>query len=152
MKAWKTLVAMIAMIAMLGVAGSASAQPYDCCSGAGNAGQFYNSATETTVAGTVEDVRTVSPPAGGRGALHLTLNTSSGPVEVHVGPTWYVSSRNITFAKGDAVTLIGSKMSMSGREVLVAREITKGQQTLTLRAANGAPVWSGHHHHHHGRP
>jgi hypothetical protein len=149
MKAWKTLVA---MIAMLGVAGSASAQPCDCCSGAGNAGQFYSSATETTVAGTVEEVRTVSLPGGGRGGLHLSLNTSSGPVEVHVGPTWYVSSRNITFAKGDAVTLIGSKMSMSGREVLVAREITKGQQTLTLRAANGAPVWSGHHHHHHGRP
>jgi hypothetical protein len=147
MKAWKTL---IATIAMLGVAGSASAQPCDCCSGAGNAGQFYSSATETTVAGTVEDVRTVSPPARSRGGLHLTLNTSSGPVEVHVGPTWYVSSRNITFAKGDTVTLIGSKITMSGREALVAREITKGQQVLTLRAANGTPVWSGHHHHHHG--
>jgi hypothetical protein len=149
MKGLKTL---LAMTAMLGMAASASAQPYDCCSGAGNAGQYYSSATETTVAGTVEDVKTVSPPGGGRGGMHLTLSTSSGPVEVHVGPTWYVSSRNITFAKGDAVTLIGSTMTMSGREVLVAREITKGQQVLTLRAANGVPAWSGHHHHHHGHP
>ena len=86
------------------------------------------------------------------GGLHLMLNTSAGPVEVHVGPAWNVSSRNITFAKGDAVTLIGSKVTMSDREVLVAREITKGQQVLTLRAASGVPVWSGsgHHHHHHG--
>ena len=145
MKSWKTLVA---MTAILGVAASAAAQPYDCCSG--NVGPFYNSATETTVAGTVEEVKTVSPHGGGMGGLHLVLNTSTGPVEVQVGPTWYVSSRNVTFAKEDAVTLVGSKVTMSGREVLVAREITKGQQTLTLRTANGAPVWSGHHRHHRG--
>jgi hypothetical protein len=149
MKGWKTL---FAMTAMLGVAAAASAQqPSDCCS---NAGQLYSSATETTVAGTVEEVKIISPPGGGMGGLHLILNTSAGPVEVHVGPAWYVSSRNVTFAKGDAVTLIGSKVTMSGREVLVAREITKGQQVLTLRAASGVPVWSGsgsgHHHHHHG--
>ena len=144
MKGWKTFVV---MTAILGVAASASAQPSDCCSGAGDAGRFYSSATETTVAGTVEDVKNV-PPGGGNGGLHLILNTASGPVEVHVGPTWYVSSRNVTFTKGDAVSLVGSKMMMSGREVLIAREITKGQQTLTLRAANGAPVWSGQHHHH----
>jgi hypothetical protein len=82
--------------------------------------------------------------------LHLVLNTSAGAIDVHVGPTWYVSSRNFTFAKGDTVTLVGSKITMSGREVLIAREITKGQQTLTLRTANGIPVWSGHHPHHHG--
>jgi hypothetical protein len=148
MKSWKKL---LAMTAMLGVAASsASAQPSDCCSDAGNAGRFYSSATETTVAGTVDEVKEVSPPGRGMGGLHLILNTPSGPVEVHVGPTWYVSSRNVSFAKGDAVTLVGSRMTLSGREVLVAREITKGPQTLTLRAANGAPVWSGHHHHHHG--
>jgi hypothetical protein len=48
------------------------------------------------------------------------------------------------------VTLIESKVTMSGREVLVAREITKRQQVLTLRAADGTPSWSGYHHHHHG--
>ena len=148
MKSWKTF---LAMTAVVGVAASASAQPYDCCSDAGTAGRLYNSATETTVAGTVDEVKTIAPPAGGLGGLHLVLTTSTGPVEVHVGPTWYVSSRNVTFAKGDAVTLIGSKVTRSGREVLIAREITKGQQVLTLRAANGSPAWSGHHHHHRGQ-
>lgn len=146
MQAWKTFVV---MTAMLGVAASASAQPRDCCS---DAGGFYSSATETTVAGTVDEVKTMSPPGSGLGGLHLILTTSSGPVEVHVGPAWYVSSRNFTFAKGDAVTLVGSKVTIPGREVVVARAITKGQQTLTLRAANGAPAWSGHHRHHHGHP
>ena len=151
MKGWKIL---LAMTAMLSVATSVSSQqPSDCCSDTGTAGRFYSSATETTVAGTVEEVNTVSLPGRGSGGLHLMLNTSSGRVEVHVGPTWYVSSRNVTFAKGDAVTLIGSKVTISGREVLIAREITKGQQVLTLRAANGTPAWSGHHHqhHHHGQ-
>jgi hypothetical protein len=141
---------LLAIIAMVSVATSASSQqPSDCCSDTRNAGRFYSNATETAVAGTVEEVNTVSRPGRNTGGLHLMLNTSSGPVEVHVGPTWYVSSQNVTFAKGDAVTLIGSKVTISGREVLVAREITKGQQTLTLRAANGTPVWAGHHHHGH---
>jgi hypothetical protein len=145
MKGWKTF---LVTTAMLGVAASASAQPCDDCSGAGNAGRVYSSATETTVAGTIDDVKTISP-GNGPGGLHLIVNTSSGPLEVHVGPTWYVSSRNVTFVKGDAVTVVGSKVTMSGRDVLVAREITKGQQVLTLRTSNGVPVWSGHHHHGH---
>jgi hypothetical protein len=147
MKAWKTIVA---MTAMLGVAASASPQqPYDCCSGAG-AGQSYSSATEATVAGTVDEVTTVPAPRGGMNGLHLILHTPAGPAEVHVCPAWYVSSRNVTFAKGDAVTVVGSKITMTDREVLVAREIAKGQQVLTLRTATGTPAWSGHHHHHHG--
>jgi len=146
MKGWKTL---LAITAMLGVGASASAQPCDSCSGT-NAGQIYSSATETTVTGTVDDVKRMPPAGNGMAGLHLVLNTSAGAIDVHVGPTWYVSSRNFTFAKGDAVTLVGSKITMSGREVLIAREITKGQQTLTLRTANGIPVWSGHHPHHHG--
>jgi hypothetical protein len=87
MQGWKIL---FAMIAMLSVATSVSSQqPSDCCSDTGSAGRFYRSATETTIAGTVEEVKTVSVPGRGSGGLHLMLNTSSGPVEVHVGPTWY---------------------------------------------------------------
>jgi hypothetical protein len=71
------------------------------------------------------------------------MTASSGPIEVHVGPASFVSSKNITFAKGDALTVVGSKVTMAGQDVVVAREIKKGDQVLTLRDANGFPLWSG---------
>ena len=84
-------------------------------------------------------------PSQGRGGggLHLVLTASSGPIEVHVGPASFVSSKNVTFAKGDALTVVGSKVTMAGQDVVIAREIKKGDQVLTLRDANGFPLWSG---------
>jgi hypothetical protein len=32
---------------------------------------------------------------------------------------------------------------MAGQEVVIAREIKKGDQVLTLRDAKGFPMWSG---------
>jgi hypothetical protein len=49
----------------------------------------------------------------------------------------------MTFAAGDAITVVGSKLTMGAEEVLIAREIKKGDQALTLRDANGFSLWSG---------
>lgn len=106
-------------------------------------GGNYNPATEATVTGTVESVETMPSPGRGGGGLHLKLTALSGPIEVHVGPSSFVASKKVTFAKGDALTVVGSKVTMAGQEVLIAREITKGDQVLTLRDAKGFPLWSG---------
>jgi hypothetical protein len=106
-------------------------------------GGNYNPATEATMTGTVESVDHMPSPGRGGGGLHLKLTAPSGPIEVHVGPSSFVASKNMTFAKGDTLTVIGSKVTMSGQEVLIAREITKGDQVLTLRDAKGFPLWSG---------
>jgi hypothetical protein len=37
----------------------------------------------------------------------------------------------------------GSKLTMSGQEVVVAREVEKADRVLTLRDAKGFPMWSG---------
>jgi hypothetical protein len=85
-----------------------------------------------------------SPGAGG-GGFHLKLTAPSGPIEVHVGPSSFVASKNVTFTKGDTLKVLGSKVAMAGQEVVIAREITKGDQVLTLRvtARRGCPTWSG---------
>jgi hypothetical protein len=49
----------------------------------------------------------------------------------------------VTFAKGDTLKVVGSQVTMAGQEVVIAREITKGDQVLTLRDAKGFPLWSG---------
>jgi hypothetical protein len=125
-------------IVVAGLATNAYAQPAGR-QGGGN----YNPATETTLAGTIDEVKQLPSPGRGGGGLHLVLSAPSGAIEVHVGPASFVSSKNVTFAKGDAVTVVGSKVTVEGQEVLIAREIRKGDQVLTLRDAKGFPLWSG---------
>jgi hypothetical protein len=48
-----------------------------------------------------------------------------------------------TFAVADAVKVLGSRIEVDGKPVIVAREITKGNAKLELRDANGRPLWAG---------
>ena len=98
----------------------------------------YDPATETTVTGTVEDVMQITHPGRGGSGTHLRLKTETGVIEVHVGPTWYLESQKASFAKGDAVTVTGSKVGGA----VIAREVKKGDAVLTLRDKQGVPKWS----------
>ena len=102
----------------------------------------YNPSTETTVKGTVEQVKQVTGRHGWNGT-HLTLKTGAGTMDVHVGPSSYVSQQGFSFAAGDKVEVVGSKVTMGGNEALIAREIKKDGKTLVLRNAQGVPRWSG---------
>lgn len=132
---------LLGIVAMTAVATTSYAQRCPGCGGSG--APHYDVTAETTVTGTIDDVRTIEPAGGAIGGVHLIVNTPSGLTEVHVGPAWFVSSKNITFAKDDTVTIVGSSTKMAGKDVVIAREITKGSQTLTLRDAKGFPLWSG---------
>jgi len=97
----------------------------------------YDPATETTVTGTVEGVMQVAH--GGRGTgMHLKLKTDAGVLEVQLGPTRYLESQNFAVAKGDTITVTGSRLKGS----VIAREVKKGEATLTLRDKHGVPKWS----------
>ena len=136
MKIWRLL---SLSFVILGLAASAYAQRGACCGGGGN----YDPATETTLTGTVDEVKNVPAPGKGPGGLHLVLATQTGPMDVHVGPASFVTAKKVAFAKGDAITVIGSKVTLQAEEVVIAREIKKGDQVLALRDANGFPLWSG---------
>ena len=102
----------------------------------------YNPSTKTTAKGTVEQVKQVTGQHGWKGT-HLTLKAESGTMDVHVGPSAYVSEQGFSFAAGDQIEVVGSKVSIAGKEVLIAREIKKDGKTLVLRDAQGIPKWSG---------
>ena len=108
-------------------------------------GRIYNPGTETTLTGTVDAVETITQPRGGRGlgGLHLTLNTGTDSIEVHLGPVAFLNEKNITIDKGDMLKVLGSRVTLDGRKVLIAREITKGDRTVTLRDESGRPLWAG---------
>ncbi|HVZ20357.1 MAG TPA: hypothetical protein VG871_04805 [Vicinamibacterales bacterium] len=103
----------------------------------------YDAATEATVHGMVSDVQHVPSTGRGGGGLHLLVTTDGDTLDVHVGPESFASSKGFTFAKGDHVMVVGSKVTQDGKPALIAREITKDGKVLTLRDARGFPLWSG---------
>ena len=102
---------------------------------------MYTPATETTVKGTIEAINQITGRQGW-GGTHLELKTESETLDVHVGPSWFLSQNKMTFAQGDEIEVTGSKVKFDNADALLAREITKGGQKLTLRNKNGFPVWS----------
>lgn len=110
-------------------------------SGAGT----YDPKTETTISGTVESVQTVGRGRGrrGLGGLHIILTTPTASVEVHVGPVAYLRDNGITIETGDRLDILGSRVTVDGKPVLIARQITRGDKIWTLRNEFGRPRWSG---------
>jgi hypothetical protein len=102
----------------------------------------YDPKTEVTVKGTIEEVQQQEGRRGWTGT-HLLLKTDSGTLAVHVGPSAYIAKQQFSFAKGDAIEVLGSKVTMAGKDTLLAREITKDGKTLVLRNAQGIPEWAG---------
>ena len=110
--------------------------------GAGPGMPMYDVKTEATLTGTIEDVQQ-QPCMGRRTGTHLTLKTESETVDVCLGPPAYVQEKGFSFTKGERVEVIGSRVKLGGKDVVVARQITKGNEVLTLRNAQGIPAWSG---------
>lgn len=111
--------------------------------GPGNRGMGfgpYNTATETTVTGTVQAVQQHPGKRGGVG-IHLLLKTKDSTLDVHVGPSWYLDKQDVKFAEGDTVEVTGSMLKTN--DGILAKEIKKGDKTLLLRNAAGRPLWAG---------
>ncbi len=69
--------------------------------------------------------------------MSYDFNRARRPAKNCMGDTAF------SFAKGDQVEALGSKVRAGGKEVIVAREITKDKRTLVLRNGQGVPQWSG---------
>jgi hypothetical protein len=100
----------------------------------------YDPKAEVTIKGTIEDFHE-SKARGDHPGLHLIVKTETESVEVHACPVRFLKDLDFPIEKGDTVTVIGSRPGGAG--VVVARELTKGQTSLTLRDKKGVPVWTG---------
>jgi hypothetical protein len=98
----------------------------------------YSVAAEVTVKGTVEELK-----PGAQQGMHVMLKTSDATLELALGPSWYQTQKKYELAKGDQIDVIGAKSKVSGRDVLLVREIKKGSDTMTFRDAKGFPMWAG---------
>jgi hypothetical protein len=136
-----TLIRAAWMVALLVVLAAASA-PAQARKGAGQGMPRYDTSTEMTLKGTVDEVQPHQARSGGTGT-HLVFKTESSVMDVHVGPSNWLAEKKYEFAKGDSLEIVGSKVTVEGKDAFLAREIRKDGVTMTLRDASGKPVWSG---------
>ena len=103
----------------------------------------YDVHTETKMKGTVEEVKL--PPKGSKKEVaHLLVKTGTDTVDVYLCPKSFLDDMGVSFSKGDEITLTGSKVKQGEADLILAREVVKGTDTLVLRDKKGNPVWSWH--------
>jgi hypothetical protein len=134
---WQSVVSAAALLAWLALPSFAQMHHM--------AAPMYNPATEVSLKGSVGAVNPMPGPQGW-GGTHLSLKTDKETIDVHVGPSWFLTQNKISFAKGDQVEVTGSRVKFGDTDALIAREIKKGGETFTLRNAQVFPLWAGGHH------
>jgi hypothetical protein len=97
----------------------------------------YDVTRETVLNGRVVEYSATSKTAP-LGA-HITLQTSSGTVDVHAGNPKVLSANNFVLQAGDSVSVTGENVAFGGKTVFVARTIQKGMQSVSVRSKNGTP-------------
>jgi hypothetical protein len=56
-------------------------------------------------------------------------------------PKPFQEEMGISFSKGDEIAVTGSKVKQDTSDVILARELVKGTDTLMFRDDKGNPVW-----------
>lgn len=100
----------------------------------------YDSATEAKLKGTVEELR-LDPPSGGKPVAYLVIKNGEEKTQVFLCPKSFLDEMGVTFVTGDSVEITGSKIKQNGADVILAREVTKSGDTVTLRFSDGKPAW-----------
>jgi hypothetical protein len=102
----------------------------------------YDAKTEITLKkAVVEETKEVTLP-NGQNRFRLVVKAGNDTYEVCLCPKDFLTVLDSTFAKGDEVDIVGSKVQDGEKTIVLARELVKGNNTLVLRDKTGEPVWS----------
>jgi hypothetical protein len=104
----------------------------------------YDLHTEAKMKGTVDEVKL---PAKGndREVVHLLMKNGEEVVDLYFCPKAFMDDMGVSFSKGDELAVTGSKVKYGGADLVLAREVVKGTETLVLRDEKGDPVWNWRH-------
>jgi len=104
---------------------------------------MYNPQTVETISGVVVSVGKFDGMKGMSQGVHAVVKTDTETISVHLGPTWFIDNQESKISANDMVEVKGSRITFEGKPTIIAAEVTKDGQTLTLRDATGMPVWRG---------
>ncbi len=101
----------------------------------------YDLQAETKLKGTIEEMKL--PPKGSeKEVAYLLLKSGANTVNVYLCPESFLAEMGVSFNKGDEIFLTGSKVKQGEAELVLAREVVRGNDTVVLRDDKGNPVWS----------
>lgn len=100
----------------------------------------YDPARVVNILGTVVEIHEVAYP-GPLSGLHLAVKADAGTIDAYLGPLDFLKGFEVTFAKGDRIQVVGSKVKFRGSDVVLAREVSRDGTTLYLRDERGRPYW-----------
>ncbi len=100
----------------------------------------FDATHEVALQGTIKEVVT-HPPAGSPLGMHLTVATTTGTQDVHVGSYLPKSvTENLLHANAQVI-VVGGYVTLSGKNLLLARQLVVGGQTIAVRNEHGALIW-----------
>ena len=106
-------------------------------------GRLYDPAKEQIISGQVVSIETSAPMPGMAPGMQMLVQTDDGKnTRVQVGPTWYLERQDLDVKENTRVQITGARAEIEGQPVLMAREVQFDGQVLTLRDAQGMPMWS----------
>ena len=128
--------AWLAGAVLLSVVASAQTQQKPQISGPSN--RAYDVGRETALEGKVVQYTEAStaPPLG----AHVTVQTGTGVVDVHLGNAHLLTANHLTLSSGDTVRIVGENLAYGNGTQFVARVVQKGNQVLTVRSMRGFPL------------
>jgi hypothetical protein len=101
---------------------------------------IYDLHAEMKTKGEIDEVNLLSVGTR-KDFTELILKQGEEKIHIYVCPKPFEEEMGISFTKGDQIAVTGSKVKHEGGDVILARELVKGEDTLMFRDAKGAPVW-----------
>jgi hypothetical protein len=98
---------------------------------------IYDASKEIKIQGNIEKIETAKTGVTG---THLMLNTPAGMVDVHVGVGPASTAVRLGLSPGQSVEIIGMMATIGGSQIFLARTLTTGETTITLRSTRGIPL------------
>jgi hypothetical protein len=143
-----SITVVFAALALL-VAAQAVAQPGVKWRGSGGwghggpYGRMYDPKNVERISGEVVGVERFTPRKGMSAGVHVTVKTDKETVSVHLGPAWYLENQDVKLEPMDRVEVRGARVTVGGKPAIIAADVRKGDEVLTLRDERGVPAWSG---------
>jgi hypothetical protein len=100
----------------------------------------YDLNTEMKTKGVVDEVNLL--PVGTRKDFtEVIIKSGNDKVHIYMCPKPFQEEMGVSFSKGDEIAVTGSKVKQETADLILAREVVKGADTLLFRDDKGKPVW-----------
>jgi hypothetical protein len=100
----------------------------------------YDLHTEMKTKGVVDEIRQFTLGTR-KDFTELIVKSGEDKIHIYICPKPFQEEMGITFTKGDEIAVTGSKVKQETSDVILARELVRGSDTLLFRDDKGNPVW-----------